>query len=549
MNVEETKAAGETGKQITQEAKSLGKTIAEKLGISDTVTTSLGASYQAFRIISGTIETVGEIQDRIRALRNQVGWTLNPDKYAQRAMAEVLRPFGLGGFGKIIGMSNFGKGLSAAGLTGVGAGVGALVGGPVGAAIGAGLGALLGAFGASGFGLFKPPTPPSRLRRGLQRVFDELGIPRDARGGRGISFEPTAFSEITGEVGAATGLYLRKRYPGLGDLGFLPIRMIYATAQAGKALGLAREDTEYLARSVSKKLVPSLEAAAMALASLYRKGAIGQKDFLNGAAGIARIFGELPPAINASALAVNAFARDGSISFERLKRTIQDAQQVVSRGIADAVRLGVESGGSVALTGQAIGDAFSDAFLQRVTERLMQRKDIGDALTRAVAEAESAAELLAEGRTQEYAVQIQRVMSLIAESQTKVAQIISPVTQALYSVRTTLGIGAPGVYAQIGFGAYNAQYIANQPARYLYRDTGESSAAYAPRAFRTEDIEKMGQVISGAVATAIERSGSNQKVVLNIDGGEFGTAVSGVMYKQSKTRGIQVSTPQMVGLE
>jgi hypothetical protein len=549
QNVEESKAAEATGKQVTQDAKSLGKMIAEKLGISDAVTASVGASYQAFRIISGTIETVDEIQDRIRALRNQVGWTLNPDKYAQRAMAEVLRPFGLGGFGKIIGMSNLGKGLSAAGLTGVGAGVGFLVGGPVGAAIGAGLGALLGAFGASGFGLFRPPTPASRLRRGLQRVFDELGIPRDARGGRGISFMPTEYSEITGEVGAATGLYLRKRYPGLGDLGLLPIRMIYATAQAGKALGLAREDTEYLARSVSKKLVPSLEAAAMALASLYRKGAIGQKDFLNGAAGIARIFGELPPAINAAALAVNAFARDGSISFERLKRTIQDAQQVVSRGIADAVRLGVESGGSVALTGQAIGDAFSDAFLQRVTERLMQRKDIGDALTRAVAEAESAAELLAEGRTQEYAVQIQKVMSLIAESQTKVAQIISPVTQALYSVRTTLGIGAPGVYAQIGFGAYNSQYIANQPARYLYKDTGESATAYAPRAFRHEDIEKMGQVIAGAVATAIERSSSGQRVTINVDGGEFGTAVSGVMYKQSKTRGIQVSTPQMFGLE
>lgn len=516
----------------------------------------VGASYQGLRVVSGTIESVGEIQDRIRMLRNQVGWTLNPDKYASRAISEVLRPFGLGGLGKLAGMSNVGKAFGAAAMAGVGAGTGALVGaaigaigGPIGAAIGAGLGALFGAFGASGFGLFKPPTPPSRLRRGLQRVFDELGIPRDARGGRGISFMPTEYSEITGEVGAATGLYLRKRYPGLGDLGLLPIRMIYATAQAGKALGLAREDTEYLARSVSKKLVPSLEAAAMALASLYRKGAIGQKDFLNGAAGIARIFGELPPAINASALAVSAFARDGSISFERLKRTIQDAQQVVSRGIADAVRLGVESGGSIALTGQAIGDAFSDAFLQRVTERLMQRKDIGDALTRAVTEAESAAELLAEGRTQEYAVQIQKVMSLIAESQTKVAQIISPVTQALYSVRTTLGIGAPGVYAQIGFGAYNAQYIANQPARYLYKDTGESPAAYAPRAFRTEDIEKMGQVISGAVATAIERSGSNQKVVLNIDGGEFGTAVSGVMYKQSKTRGIQVSTPQMVGLE
>lgn len=551
QTIEESKNTGGAEKQVAQDAKSLGKKIAEKLGIpvSNEVTDSLSSTFQVFRVISGTIETVGEVQDRIRALRNQVGWTLNPDKYAQRAIAEVLRPLGLGGFGKIAGMSNFGKGLSAAGTVAVGAGIGALVGGPVGAAIGAGLGALFGAFGASGFGLFKPPTPPSRLRRGLQRVFDELGIPRDARGGRGISFMPTEYSEITGEVGAATGLYLRKRYPGLGDLGLLPIRMIYATAQAGKALGLAREDTEYLARSVSKKLVPSLEAAAMALASLYRKGAIGQKDFLSGAAGIARIFGELPPAINASALAVNAFARDGSISFERLKRTIQDAQQVVSRGIADAVRLGVESGGSIALTGQEIGDAFSDAFLQRVTERLMQRKDIGDALTRAVTEAESAAELLAEGRTQEYAVQIQKVMSLIAESQTKVAQIISPVTQALYSVRTTLGIGAPGVYAQIGFGAYNAQYIANQPARYLYKDTGESPAAYAPRAFRTEDIEKMGQVISGAVATAIERSGSNQKVVLNIDGGEFGTAVSGVMYKQSKTRGIQVSTPQMVGLE
>lgn len=557
-------AGGPGGQKPGGEGTQIGAKLAGLLGMSpetlEGVGSIVGASYQGFRVVSGTIESVGEIQDRIRMLRNQVGWTLNPDKYASRAIAEVLRPFGLSGLGKLAGMSNVGKAFGAAAMAGVGAGTGALagaaigaIGGPIGAGIGAligaGLGALFGAFGASGFGLFKPPTPPSRLRRGLQRVFDELGIPRDARGGRGISFEPTAFSEITGEIGAATGLYLRKRYPGLGDLGLLPIRMIYATAQAGKALGLAREDTEYLARSVSKKLVPSLEAAAMALASLYRKGAIGQKDFLSGAAGIARIFGELPPAINASALAVNAFARDGSISFERLKRTIQDAQQVVSRGIADAVRLGVESGGSIALTGQAIGDAFSDAFLQRVTERLMQRKDIGDALTRAVTEAESAAELLAEGRTQEYAVQIQKVMSLIAESQTKVAQIISPVTQALYSVRTTLGIGVPGVYAQIGFGAYNAQYIANQPARYLYKDTGESPAAYAPRAFRTEDIEKMGQVISGAVATAIERSGSNQKVVLNIDGGEFGTAVSGVMYKQSKTRGIQVSTPQMVGLE
>ncbi|MEM4359971.1 MAG: hypothetical protein QXT45_05530 [Candidatus Bilamarchaeaceae archaeon] len=546
----------------------------EKLAFAQTlssVTAAVGGVYALAQSMNSIIGTYRQISEFRRQLRGQVGWTVNPKKYASLMSEQILGIIGLGSIGRAFGPAGLfgtagaliGAGTAAALGTGAGAGLGAGAGVALGAGagatagvvhgatagsfilpgIGTAIGAALGATFGAIFGkkLFRPPSPPSRLRRGLQKIFDELGIPRIATGGRGISLEGPGFSGEVTDIGRAMGFYAQYKYPGLGQTWLLPSRMVAAVSNAARSLNMTAEDARALADAVAKRIVPSLNQGAMALMALSRRGKIGLGELRDGVAGLMRLFGDLPPAIDSARLSLAAFS-GSSISIKGMERAIEDAKQLIANALPSAFQNAARSGNSLAML-RDIGTAYADIFVARVSERLLQRRDIGAALTEAVALSEKAAEALALGDYSTYQRYASMARAAFMRGQETVARITTPILGITRGIYASVGSYASGFY-DLGMQtapqyAVTPQFV--RPVSYSAPDVSQynESSYYMRKA--AYGIERVSEILDKKLPAT---SQFVAQLALELDGNTLARAA----YKYDRLQKSGVASPKIVGV-
>ncbi|GIV86087.1 MAG: hypothetical protein KatS3mg054_0116 [Chloroflexus sp.] len=524
-----------------------GKSGAAELSPARKAFAAAGAVLEAFKIGSATIDSVTSIREEVRALRRRVGWDLDPKRYSEEVAASVFGKIGLGGLARaFVRMPDFAKPFAIAGLAGIGAGIGSLILPGIGTAIGAALGAAIG--GVSSFlGLMKPPSPATRLKIGFKRVFDELGIPPILPYKRGVYEYGPGISEDFDRIARGLGQYLGFRYPKLGDVHLIPGRSVSIIANAARSLGMSEEDARAIASLTTKAFVQSPERGLMALMAMYRLGKIGALDFKEAVAGIVQAFEGIPPAIDASIIAMSMFTRTGQLSMTALQRALETAKSVISSGIPKAIQDAVASGGSFYSFAQSLGETFAQAFMSRVSERILQRKDFGETVSRAVVMSERAAELLAAGKFAEAQSLIGTMQQAVQQSlmrlNASIGPVISNLTATVYRLQTGSGVifgdtPASTVSAFASVPSYIASF-SQQP----YTPTVQPIKAVA--VVDQSSITKIASAVSEATASL---STSPWRVLITVGGEEFGQTITGAA-KRSTRSVVDMRSPKMIGTE
>jgi len=258
-------------------------------------------------------------------------------------------------------------------------------------------------------GVFRPPSGERQLSSVLGSLFKQRGIPgvpslnalnlrAEGRGGleRREGFEaggPLDLAALT------VGTQLARALPELPEQGLVPGRTRNAILNTLSGIGLSVEDARDKIRELGRSLQGSLGDAVVRFNQLRGAGKLTRDQFDDLTTGAIENFNDLPPAIDASRLALLALSDDGVLSLKRLERAIDDATAAVGGGIAASFNALVETG-SAGDAAEALGDQFGETFQARVAERLLQSQTIGTALTEAATLAEQLAEARAAGDTE-----------------------------------------------------------------------------------------------------------------------------------------------------
>lgn len=255
-------------------------------------------------------------------------------------------------------------------------------------------------------GVFRPPSAERQLSSVIGSLFKQAGVPGipslnrlnlRAEGAGGL--DRRAGFEVGGPLDLAAltvGTQLGRALPELPEQRYVAGRTRNALLNTLSALGLSLEDSRDKIAELGRSLNGSIGDAVLRFNQLRTAGHITEQTFDELTAGAIENFDDLVPAIDAARLATLALSDEGVLSLKRLQRAVDDAQAAVGGGITASFNALVESG-SAADAAEALGDQFGQTFQARVAERLLQSETIGRALTEAATLAEQLAEARAAG--------------------------------------------------------------------------------------------------------------------------------------------------------
>lgn len=260
---------------------------------------------------------------------------------------------------------------------------------------------------AKAFGVFVQPNPEEQTRRYIGHFFETLGLPKASPGKGGVSVRAAGIrggpktsvdNDLLALGGQAetVGRLLGAAEPRLPEQWWLPGRFKNALLNNLQALRLSGEDSQRIISNAAASTGKSLDEVGFRMASLRVKGKATDEVFLETIAAATQAYGELRPIVNATELAFSSLDTKGRVSMVGLKRTIQDATLAIEGGITVALQ-SLETLPSMTQAGAKLGNQFAETFLNRVNERFLQRKDIGDALSKASRLSTESADAIASG--------------------------------------------------------------------------------------------------------------------------------------------------------
>lgn len=344
-----------------------------------------------------------------------------------------------------------------------GLGIGAILG-PMGMAIGAILGAILGSV------LYASPTGGTLKSRLLAPYLKDIGLDKSVRFGPA----PSSLKVYTNLYGANApknlpGSYApyMKNFQGFGRASEAFLYGQVATAGrkelnnavvasimgASADLGLAGEDAFGLGREFTKNVTQSYEKGGIKLLAARRKKRINRTQLQEGLGGLIGAYQDLAQSIDTAALAQAAFTADGKVSLKALQRAAEDANAVITSGIASALQRGVETG-NVYDFAQSMADTFAQTFTKRVSEQLATTGSFGEALSKAVAYANQASEALVSGDMDLYNQLIQQARAAFLSGQEQATITAGRIIPQIMGFNSSIGAfgGAKGFINQTGAG-------------------------------------------------------------------------------------------------
>lgn len=288
-------------------------------------------------------------------------------------------------------------------------------------------------------GMFHPPNAEQQLSGLLGKFFKQQGIPGvpalnrlnlrgPGRGGpqRGPGFEAGGQLDL---AALSVGLQISQDFPELPERRFVPGRTRNAILNTLSDLGLSSEDARKRIGALGRSLNETLDDALIRFNRVRLRGDITQREFGDFVASAVINFNQIPPAIDASALALMALGDTGALTISRLERTIADATATITDGVRGTFEALVDDDPSTDAA-QALGDRFGETFKARVAERLLQSESIGRALTQAAVLAERLAEARAMGDTEAASTLQAQLRDVYTAAQTDYLDAVTPIALA-----------------------------------------------------------------------------------------------------------------------
>jgi len=198
---------------------------------------------------------------------------------------------------------------------------------------------------------------------------------------------------------------------------------------SGFTLADLKRDLPGLTDAELQELFGQIEAPRLTMEEL-------DATFFANIAGALRDFENLPKAIDASRIALEALDEQGNVTMEHLKRVVADSKAFFEQGLSGALREWIQSG-DIKDAGKSLADSFASTFTDRFIERLLAGP-LSAKLTEAVVDAELAAEAYARGDKAEGDRLLKLARQEYQQGWSDVSRGAGPVVN---SVRSILGLG------------------------------------------------------------------------------------------------------------